>query len=187
MQKYFKKARNNLSNPLKKVTSFLPLVYLAIVGFVGLKLYNVFIKPSISQKAQEKDEKIAVKNYTSRESSESNVVDTLTSDLKNQGMKVNASHISQANLLHSLLDSPWVDYDKIVKMIRGMSRQTYLLVFSAYQLRELRNWDNTHNFDIDSWKDIFSDKKLYGSMKYHLEVVLKPEHLKQIHSWLILT
>ena len=178
---------NNLGSSLKKVTSFLPVVYLGVAGFIGLKIYNIFFKPSESEKAQEKDEKIAVKNYTSREASESKVIDALIFQLASQGMKINASHISQANFLHSLLDSAVVDYERIVQMIRGMSRQTYLLVFSAYQLRELIKYRDVHFFDADVWKDMLRDKKLYGSMKYHLEVVLKPDHLKQIHSWLILT
>lgn len=187
MIKYLKRARSGLVNPIRSLSGLIPFLLLAVGGFIMLKAYNLFIKDSPSEKAQEKDEKIAVKNYLSKEASESTGIDLIVKNLSKQGYNVNAQHISIANLLHSLLDSAVVDYDKIVRTIRGTHTVTYKLIFAAYKLRELANYRNAHYLDGDVWKDLFADKKLYGSLKYHLEVVLPPDQLKKINSWLILT
>lgn len=188
MHTILRKVRSGLSaSPFKRFAGFVPFLLMAVAGFIALRAFKLF-KPSPTEKVREKDEKEALKNYSSSESSESKTLDLIASNLAKQNFKVNTLHSSIADTLHRSLDNAIIDHERVIALVRGMHIVTYKLVAVAYGLRELRNYRNAHVFsDFDTWKDLFSEKKLYGTLKYHLSVVLTDAELKKINSWLILT
>ena len=168
-----------------KYSSVLNLGIFAVIGLVVYQFYK-FFAASPETKAENAAEKEAMKNYTTRPAEESKALVTLEQTLAKQGLKVSTLHISNANTLNAMMDKLWVDRDSIVNFVKSMSKQTFQLTYIAYKQRSLGNYASTHIFDSDTWgwSDLFNDNKLYGSLKYHLQVVLDDGQFKSLSSWI---
>lgn len=183
MAKYQRRSRDaDLLGNVSKYSSILNLGLFAVIGIVVFKVYRLF-SPDPDNKAQNESEKEGVLNYTTRAAEEGKGLTSLEKELANKGLKVSASHISQANTLNSMMDKAWVSQSDVLRLIKSMSKQTFQLVSIAYKQRELVNYRNSHPFDSDSWGNLFADKKFYGTLKYHLQVVLSDSEFKSLNQW----
>lgn len=162
--------------------NILAIGIVAGVGFLGYKVYDKFFGESDFSKAQSEADKAGDVHLTTRNASEGTGLDALRAQLASQGFQVSSQHLGLANTLNGYLDRASVDHDAVVNTIKGMSLQTFQLTAIAYGQRELRNYRNSvlHVLNPDTWSDLFSDKKLYGTLKYHLTTVLTSAELRSI-------
>ena len=172
-----------------KFASSPALLNVGIVGvavFIVYELYKKFFATSAFGTASNNADTAAAAHLTNLGASEGSALDALTASMSAQGLIVGALHRDNANLLNAYLDSASVDHAQVMDTIQGMSKQAFQLVAIAYGQRELRNYRNSmlHLFNPATWQDLFSEKKMYGTLKYHLGIVMSSEELSMISSYL---
>lgn len=161
----------------------LPVAMVAGIGLVAYAIYQKIIGVTPTSKAQDAADAKGVSDYETRNSSSADALSQLKTQVqKSAGLTVSPLHEGLANTLNSELDSAWVDHDKIVSQIADMAPATFQLTAIAYGQRELKNYRNSpaHLLEPSVWSDLFSDKKLYGTLKYHLTTVLTSSEQQKI-------
>jgi hypothetical protein len=158
-----------------------------ILGFVllfGYGLFKKFMATSPFGSASDGADKLGSSTLTTQNAAATTGLNGLKDALAKQGLVVNTQHIALGNQINQLIDNTLVDGGVVVKMVQSMSFQTFQLVCIAYGQRELRNYRNSHLFNPASWADLFSEKKMYGTLKFHLDIVLSSSQLSVIASYL---
>lgn len=172
-----------------KYSGYINMAMLAGGGFLVYTIYKKFFGSTLFQSASKDVDKEGLEHFTSRPAAEGSGLENLKKSLATQGYVPNNTHITSANSLNQMLDRSSVDEELILRTVKSMSIQTFQLVAICYGQRELKNYRNSiaHIFDGDVWNDMFlsnGGSKLYGSLRYHLTVVLSDKELKQIQSWI---
>lgn len=202
------KPNTRLKNPyrmkanFKKLSSGLPLpapgklIDIAVLGAIGLGgfiLYQKVFKPFLSKdpvdKANDDAEKAAAAAYVSTSKSELDRSKATATSLAGKGIVMSDLHKGNADYLHGLLDSNWVDHDQIVKTIMGMSKQTFQLVAVAYGRRSLPNYVKgyAHIANVSLWttiSSIWTDDVWTDTLKNQLKAILTSSELAKLSSWL---
>jgi len=167
------------------------LINLAVVGGIGLivyKLYTKFFGQTAIDKLTDKGDEAIGKTYKSDNQTKADQLGTTAASLQSKGLTVSNLHKSLADTFHNMLDSTWVDHDKIVKTILNEDVQTFRLVSVAYGTRDLNSWTKSlaHIFDSDAWStsSLFSSHKNTGTLKDHLRMVLSDDEQSKISSYL---
>ena len=178
MSSSYVKNRARLTSGLSSLSRYLPnLLTVGIVGGVGLigySLYKKFIASTPFGDASVAADKAGAVDLTTRNVTTAASLTQLENALKAQGLVVGNLHNGYANDLNAAMDCASVDHDHVTGLVKSMGLETFQLTAIAYGQRELRNYRNSilHIFEPSVWGDLFSEKKLYGGLKFHLQTVL---------------
>jgi hypothetical protein len=167
-------------------SALIPVLIVAFFGFIVYELYHKFFATTPFSSASDKLAASGAAHLTDRNTTEGTSLDGLRASLSGQGLDVGDIHRNDADSLNALLDNVSVDHAHVVAIITNMSAQTFQLTAIAYGQRELRNYRNSfiHLLNPSVWGDLFSEKKLYGTLRYHLGIVLSSSELGQLSQWL---
>lgn len=192
MANYPRQSGINLRSLSYKLPQPKQAINIALLGFIaygGYIVYKKFLSPlgnSPIEDAKLNAEKIVAKSYVDTPASKIQQTNATATTLANQGLQVADLHKNLANTLHSYLNSANVDHEKIVKTISSMAIQTLQLVSVAYGSRNLNTYAKAplHVFNSASWSDLFSDNKMVGTLKDHLNAVLASSELSKLSKYL---
>ncbi|MES2110948.1 MAG: hypothetical protein V4577_19480 [Bacteroidota bacterium] len=171
--------------PMPKPATVLNIAVIGLIALGAYKLYQKFFGQSLANQKEDAGQVAFDKTYVDTKQAKADSLTSLTNNLKSTGLTVGALHQSLANTLHDLMDSVFVDHDKIVATIKTMSKQTFQLVSVAYGTRELNTYKSVHIFNPDAWKGfgLFSTES-QDTLKAHLILVLNDDEESEISSWL---
>ncbi len=163
----------------------LPLVITGVIGAAGYWVYKKFAVNTPDQKAQDTADKAGLTNLTTRQVASVNSLDALKKSLSARGLNVSNVHQSFANTLNAAMNTSAIDHGEIIKIVKSMGLETFQLTAIAYGQRELRGYVTSplHIFEPDFWIDSFSTLKLYGTLKYHLQVALTSSEFLSIGAY----
>jgi len=202
------KPNTRLKNPYSMAKSFrtgfsgisMPspdkILNLAIIGGIGLGgflLYQKIFKPLLSSnpvdKANADADKTVAAAYVNTTKSQLDRTKATATSLAGGGIALSDLHKSNADYLHKLLDSNWVDHDQIVKTIMGMAKQTFQLTAQAYGVRSLPNYVKgyAHITNVSIWTTISSmwtDDVWTDNLYNHLTAILTSSEQSKLSSWL---